>query len=202
VQLKIINDDSSNYNYSTDLIFTDPPFDMSGKDLNRIMSNYKSDNLVLITSIKQLLEFSKYTNYEFSFDFVLDAVQPKKSKSIHYPNYTHQNIVYFKKGKSVFNRKLRQRSDVFKNNGYWNTIFRAPRERGDILGMAKNTVAITDIIGSFDVKSVIDPFAGSLTTAIACYELNIDCICIEKNSDLLKKSIKQLDFIGADYKYV
>ncbi|PQQ33669.1 hypothetical protein C6H68_25445 [Photorhabdus luminescens] len=75
--------------------------------------------------------------------------------------------------KSLFNRKLRQRSDVFEANGYWPTIFHAPRERMQEHGMAKNIDTITDLLGSFGISSVADLFAGSGTTAMAAFELDL-----------------------------
>lgn len=199
MKLKIINDDAKNHSMSADMIFTDPPFDIGGKELNDIIKLYKCDHLVLITTMKQLLEFSKYSEFEFSFDFVLDAFTPKKSKSNHYPNYTHQTCVYMKKKnvKSTFNRKLRQRSDCFDNTGYWPTIVRAKRDRMIDHGMSKNITAITDILGCFKINSVIDMFGGSGTTAMAAFELGIsDCIIIEKDSISAKKIKDNFKFMG------
>lgn len=98
--------------------------------------------------MKQAVELLKCSAWELNFDFVLDAVIPKKSKSIHQPNYTHATGVYLTRNnpKSLFSRKLRQRSDTFDNNGYWPSIIRAPRERLESHGMAKNQKAIEDIL--------------------------------------------------------
>jgi 16S rRNA G966 N2-methylase RsmD len=196
---KIVHADSDTYSASADLIFTDPPYQMPGELLARIISRYKADHLILITTMSQLLEFVKYSEYELAFDFVIDAIVPKKSKSIHQPNYTHQTGVYLKKlgVPSVFNRKLRQRSDTFDNNGYWPTVLRAPRNNMHEHGMAKNLTAITDILGCFDVMSVIDMFGGSGTTALAAWDLGIDCIIIEKDTSAVEAMKKTLKFIGA-----
>ena len=42
---------------------------------------------------------------------------------------------------------------------------------------------------------VLDPFAGSGTTAIACYNLNRQFICIEKNKEYYELSLKRLEGI-------
>lgn len=94
---------------------TDPPFEMPGKRLAEIVARYRVQHLVLITTMRQLLEFMPHTPFELAFDFVIDGVAPKQSKSLQQPNYTHQTGVYLKRTgvKSAFNRKLRQRSDQF-----------------------------------------------------------------------------------------
>ena len=70
-------------------------------------------------------------------------------------SYTH---LYFKKpeAKSAFDRYSRQRSDTFSAEpGYWPTIFHAPRQNVKAHGLAKNQAVITDILGSFTVRSVL-----------------------------------------------
>ena len=183
---------------SADLILTDPPFDMDGAELARVIDRYDVNHLVLITSMRQLLELMAASDWQLAFDFVLDAVQPKESKSVRQPHYTHQTGVYLRKpgAASLFNRKRRQRSDVFEANGYWPTVIRAPRERSGQHGQAKNTAAITDILGAFDIACVIDPFAGSFTTLFAAAELEIDAIGIERDPALCAKARRALRFLG------
>lgn len=184
-KIKIINGDSSDYTGSADLIFTDPPFDMPAKKLYEILGNFSSNHILLITTMAQFIQVYPLLEFDLSFDFVLDTVAPKKSRNIRQPNYVHSTGVYLhaRGEKSRFNRKQRQRSDVFEGNGYWPTIFHAPRERMETHGMAKNLNAVTDLLGSFDVDSIIDPFAGSGTIGMAAFELGIDCTLIEKDKN-------------------
>ena len=202
-KFKLNRGDSLNFNASTELIFTDPPFDLEAKKLNGILNQIECDHLVLITTMKQLIELLKISEWRLSFDFVLDAITPKKSKSKHQPNYTHATGVYLirNNAKSVFNRKLRQRSDTFDNNGYWPTVIRAPRERLQDHGMAKNEKAITDILGCFDINHVYDPFAGSGTIGFAALSLNINCELTELDPILYEKLEKEFHFLtGVDIK--
>lgn len=189
MRIKLIEGDAGEFSCKADLIFTDPPYDMSGKDLARILGRYDSSHLVLITTMRQLLDFLAATEWHLAFDFVLDGVAPKKSKANHQPNYLHQTGVYLTKlgEKSRFSRKLRQRSDVFVDNGYWPTIIRAPRDSSRH-GMGKNVEAITDILGSFDAESVIDPFAGGGSVGLAAFELDIDCTLVEKE----RKNVEEI----------
>lgn len=192
-QVTIIHGDAAHHGRSCDMILTDPPYDMSGAELARILGGFRVDHLVLITTMRQLLDFLPRTDWRLSFDFVIDGVMPKRSKSIRQPNYVHQTGVYLTKpgAKSAFDRRRRQRSDVFEGNGYWPTIFHAPRNRTQENGYAKNVDAITDILGSFDITDVCDPFAGSGTTGIAAYDLGIPCALIEKNPESFAQ-LKQL----------
>lgn len=195
--MKLNKGNAADYPVRCDLIVTDPPFDMSGAELSRILNVVDCDHLILITTMKQLVELLRCSAWVLNFDFVLDAVIPKKSKSIHQPNYTHSTGVYLtrNKAKSLFNRKLRQRSDTFDNNGYWPTVIRAPRERLADHGMAKSQQALIDIIGSFEASSVYDPFAGSGTTGFACYELDIDCEMTELDKGHFELLTQQFGFL-------
>lgn len=200
---KLILGDAAHQHHSADLIMTDPPYEMSGGELANILENIMADHIVLITTMRQLIEFVNASNWVLNFDFVLDGVAPKKSKSLHQPNYTHQTAVYMTRNHAAsrFNRKLRQRSDVFEANGYWPTIFHAPRNNSQTHGHAKNQAAITDILGSFDVESVIDPFAGSGTTAFAAFELDIHFIAIEKDRETfsaLKSAMRFLSILSVE----
>lgn len=198
-KITLICGDSATLNWEADLMLTDPPFDMPGKRLAEIVARYRVQHLVLITTMRQLLEFMPHTPFELAFDFVIDGVAPKQSKSLQQPNYTHQTGVYLKLPgiKSVFNRKRRQRSDQFSAAlGYWPTIIHAPREDMQTHGMAKNLAAITDILGAFSVQSVVDPFAGRGTVGLAAAELGIDCALIERDSEHVEKARKLLNFIG------
>ena len=204
MSIKLNHADANDISTSCDLILTDPPFELSGKELVQVFRKVACSHLVLICSMHQLIEFlseSKYQDnkhWQLAFDFVIDFRAPKKSKNIRQPHYTHATGAYLtrKGSKSRFNRKLRERSDAFDNNGYWSTVIHAPRERAGEHGMAKNQTAITDILGSFDdTKTVYDPFAGSGTTGLAAYELGLDCELTERDADyfeLLQKTFRFL----------
>jgi hypothetical protein len=195
-KIKLNKGNALDFKVTTDLIFTDPPFDMPATILNQILNNVECDHLVLITTMKQLFGLVKISDWVLSFDFVLDAVTPKKSKNIHQPNYTHSTGVYLVRNgaKSLFNRKKHQRSDTFDNNGYWPTVIRAPRERMQDHGMAKNEQAITDILGAFEIKHVYDPFCGSGTTGFAALSLDIDCELTELDQKHQTELTKKLRF--------
>lgn len=198
MKLCVINANAAKKSIKCDILVTDPPFDMSGEELAKIINQQQCDHLLLITTMRQLLSFCANSDWEFNFDFVLDHVVPKKSKSIHQPNYIHSTCVYMTRNnvKSLFNRKRRERSDTFDNNGYWPTIIRAPRDRMRQLGYAKNTQALIDVVGCFDAKLIGDVFAGSGTTALAAFELGLDCVLIEREQKLCDQIKRQFKLFG------
>ena len=198
-KIQLIHGDSRTLDLAADLVMTDPPYDMPGTNLATILGRICSDHLVLVTSMRQLMEFTVAApEWRMSFDFVLDAVVPKKSMNARSPHYTHQTGVYMTRdgARSIFDRKRRQRSDTFDGKGFWPSVLRAPRDRQDEHGMAKNLQAWTDILGSFEAASVVDPFSGSGTTAFAAIELGIDCTCIEIDTETYEAAKKRLKFIG------
>lgn len=198
--IHIIHGDAATLNAHADLIFTDPPFEMPGKTLAQILSRYTAPHIVLITSMRQAIDFIAMLGGEWKlgFDFVLDGVVPKNSKSKHQPHYTHATGLYLRKAPSVFDRRLRPRSDTFDGKGYWPTILRAPRQQMREHGQAKNELAVLDLLGSFAVNSVIDPFAGSFTTALAAAELDMECVAIERDAQRCQKAYELLRFMGAE----
>ncbi len=202
MEATVICGNAEDYSFATDMILTDPPFDMKGDELYKILERYKAPHLILISSMRQILEFMSCGGWEFRFDFVLDSVTPKKSISHQQPNYTHVNGLYLTRPgvKSVFSRRMRQRSDIYEHTGYWPTIFRAPRNRMHENGKAKNEQIIADLLGSFDIQSVLDPFAGSGSTALAAVEVYVDCIMIEKDQELTDNIKKKLKFFGIKVK--
>ena len=195
-KITLINDDASNHSLTADMIVTDPPFELSGQQIHEIISKYNAPSLLLICSLRQLIEFASLTDYKLGFDFVLDLVAPKQSKSQRQPNYIHAHAVYFYKSKSTFNRQHGERSDTF-TKGYCPTIIRANRERNGEHGMAKNEQAIQDMLSFFEINSVIDMFAGSGTTGLACYELKLDCTLIEKDIEHFEQMQQTFKFLGA-----
>ena len=197
-QITLINADAAAVVRQADLMLTDPPYELDGAQLRGIIDRYGVDHLVLITTMRQLLAFMTKPGWHMHFDFVLDGVAPKKSMSFIQPNYVHQTGVYLSRHgtKSVFSRKLRKRDDVYESNGYWPTIFHAPRQNMREHGHAKNQQAITSLLGSFAVKSVIDPFAGSGTTLLAAFELGIPATGVERCADTFTQLLQTFKFLG------
>ncbi|BDA85451.1 hypothetical protein Sa4125_29930 [Aureimonas sp. SA4125] len=194
----LINGNAADFRGDADLIMTDPPYDLPGAELARILGGIRSDHLVLVTSMRQLMEFAAASDWRLSFDFVLDAVVPKDSKARHMPHYTHQTGVYMTRNgaKSRFDRRRRERSDTFDGKGFWPTVLRSPRNRNREHGMAKNLTAWTDILGSFNVASVVDPFAGSGTTGFAALDLGIDATLVEIDKAHCDRIERSLGFAG------
>ena len=198
-KITILNDDAVNHRLTADMIVTDPPFEMSGEKLYSIVEQYDSNHIVLICSMKQLLDFYKVAKgYKLSWQLVMELCTPNRPIHYHLPAYTHCLVVYFIKNgeKSKFSRKNCQRHDVFEKS-YFPSLIKAPRERREEHGHAKNQQALQDILACFEVESVIDMFAGSGTTGLACLELDLDCTLIEKDTEHFNQMKQTFEFLGA-----
>lgn len=197
-QIKIIYGNAQDFEIAADMIVTDPPFEMKGAELYKIIERYHAEHIVLICSMKQLLEFYKVAqNYKLSWQLVMELSVPNRPIHYHLPHYTHCLVVYFIKNnkKSLFSRKDCQRHDCFEKS-YFPTIIKAPRERRETHGHAKNVEALQDILSCFNVNSVVDMFAGSGTTGLACLELGIACTLIEKDETHFKNMRQTFEFLG------
>ncbi|WP_009875318.1 restriction endonuclease subunit M [Actinobacillus pleuropneumoniae] len=98
--IKIIYGDAESIHLDkVDMIFTDPPFEMTGKQIAAILDNFSYDHLVLICSMHQAIEFAKHTGLEFGFDLVISHVSPKKSKFLLCAQYGTQQYSIFPKKK-------------------------------------------------------------------------------------------------------
>ena len=187
--IRIINDDAKSHGAKFDMIFTDPPFEMNGRDLLAILDCYEYDHLLLICSAHQMLDLYKHSDLDFAWQMVLDFKTPTKNRSFAQPHITHANIAYFrKKGiKSAFDRRKVVRQDYYSDdaNHYYPSVFHAPKT-GMQYKYQKNQAMIDDLLGAFDVKTVCDMFAGSGTTGLAAYEHGIDCTLIEQDVDAFK----------------
>ncbi len=193
MRINITHDNAKNITLQCDMIVTDPPFDMTGAEFLECIANIDSEHLLLTTTLRQYTEIASKSDWVLSFDTVLDHAVPKKSMSVHHPNYVHSHCVYLKKpgAKSLFDRKRRARTDTYDGNGYFPTIIKSPRNQLSQFGHAKNVEALINMVGCFNVQSICDPFAGAGTTGFAAFELNIDCDLVELDESRYQQ-LKQL----------
>lgn len=164
--ITILNKDALLYNFGEhELIFTDPPYELSGSQLNKAFNNINSNHCVMLCTMRQLIELTKISEWELRFDFVWDFVAPKKSKQWSQPHYTHSTGVYLTRNndKSLFSRK---------NKTYFPTVIRANRQVRGEGNYTKNQESTTELLSMFNAQSVIDPFAGNGTTGFSAVELN------------------------------
>ncbi len=198
--IRLINGDAKEHGARFDMIFTDPPFDMSGQELLEVLDCYEYDHLVLIASLHQIIDFAKNVDMDFGFDLVVSHVTPKKSKSYAQPNYLHSNVAYFKqKGvRSAFDRRRIERQDHYSDKAthYYPTIFHAPKNNLQYK-YQKNQAMIDDLLGAFKVKTVCDMFAGSGTTGVAAITHDMDCTLIEQDADAFEIMQKTFRLLGA-----
>lgn len=198
--IKLINGDAKEHGAKFDMVFTDPPFEMSGQDLLNTLKCYEYDHLLLICSAHQMLDLYKYSDLDFAWQMMIDFKTPTKNRSFAQPHIHHANIAYFrKKGvKSAFDRRKVVRQDHYSDigNNYYPSVFHAPKIRMKYK-YQKSQSMIDDLLGAFNVKTVCDMFAGSGTTGVAALTHNMDCTLIEQDADAFEIMQKTFRLLGA-----
>ena len=178
---------------SVDLCLTDFPYgrniDYNGTFIDT-QENLKE--LVKITE-PEIVRISKFAlitcgslniKHYSLYNDIFDIQQPANASFSEYGNVTWQPIlVYGKDPHNRFNKRWMsiRNTEIVKPNGHpcpkpinlWKKI---------LLRGSKN-----------ETDTILDPFSGSGTTAIACLELNRNYICIEKDPKYYELSVKRVN---------
>lgn len=100
-----------------------------------------------------------------------------------------------KGGAAIGKWKTKDRVYIPAERAHVESVIYCPRHVGKLLGtIAKPELLIELLIKMTTDKGdlVIDPFAGSLTTAVVCERLGREYICIEKDKATLEKGLQRL----------
>lgn len=192
---------------SIDLVLTDPPFGMKFQSGHREEKHKKienDDNLDWLPDwclqINRLLKNDGMAYIFCSWHFV-DIFKSEIEKHIKLKNILiwHKNNTGMGDLEADFapqyefilfanpsGKTLSGRRD--------SNILKFPRTQNELHPTQKPT----DLIGYLAKKSlssgiVLDCFSGSGTTALACHDLGLDFICIEKDPDYYAASVKRLE---------
>lgn len=190
-----------------DLVLTDPPYGMEFQSNYRIVQHKEiegDNNLLwldewfklLAAKVKpdgQLYIFCSFHNIEI-FKIACQTHFPVKNILIWHKNNTGMGDLY---GDYAPQYEL----ILFCNLGGKHLIGRRdsnilnfPRTQNEFHPTQK-PVDLISYLASKSIKSgvVLDSFSGSGTTALACHDLGLDFICIEKDADYHAASIKRLE---------
>ena len=151
-----------------DMVFTDPPFEMENTEYMRYCLEYSTGAVLVMHSdinlVKLAHEYMDNFRYclvhYYSFGFV-------RSNSM--PQLAHNLIGVF--GKPSF----RSKKDGFK------TVICEQLERGKLMPYQKRVAIPEQCIEHYSDGSVLDVFAGSGSTLIACELLGRNCFTMEKD---------------------
>ncbi len=163
-----------------DLVLTDPPYGMDFRSSYRIIKHnkIKNDKFLPIDLIEMALELANNAAYIFCRWDNLPEMPPPKSVlawvknnwSMGDLNHEHgrqyEMICFYPKHKHRFIKRI---PDVLFANRTGNELH--PTE--------KPVSLIKQLIACNEGQTILDPFAGSCTTARAAKDLNRKCICIE-----------------------
>jgi len=195
---------------SIDFLFTDPPYNISKK--NNFMSMQRINKyrgmdfgewdkgfdqtkwlefaLPLLKDDANILIFNSWQNLKKISDFLeVNGIKTKRILVLKKTNPMPVNrdrlftnsfefALWAVKGKWVFNRQNSYETGFFecKNNGSTNH----PTEKQ--VKIIKELLIILSNAG----QTILDPFSGSGTMAIACHDLKRNFVCIEKNLQYYK----------------
>jgi DNA modification methylase len=188
--LEIINANSEDYLYmfgekEFDLCLTDPPYGIAKTKVTGFMkknhceTDYAWDVRPSKSVFEQIKRISKH-QIVFGYNYLADYLGPCKSP-VFWDKKTGRN--YFADGELIYTSK--KTGTIRKFEHQWCGAIRAS-ERGvkRLHPTQKPLILIEYLLSLFpDVKTVIDPFAGSGTTGVACVSQGISCILIEANKE-------------------
>lgn len=140
-----------------------------------------------LSHIKEACDAVKAVKLRF-FEWVKTNPVPINSKVTYLSNAREVGVCFYTKGKSTYNGE------------YHNGIFRYPIVHGNDRWHAtqKPVGLMQDLIQLHTNKgdTVIDPFAGSITTGIACMYSGRKCILIERDSTYCERIVERISKIS------
>ena len=170
--------------------------DNSCREFFRVMKQ-NTGGYIYINWKKMQLWIDYLQKYGFLVKNVI--VWDKVVHGLNYQNYayTYELIIYFTKGKPNLNNK----SPEDNSKGFYRDIWKIKRDMGksdniDIHETVKQISVVRLPILHITNKNnlILDPFAGSGTTGVACKQLGRNYILIEKEQkyvDIINKRLKQ-----------
>lgn len=190
-----------------DLVLTDPPFGMGFQSGHRAIKHNKiinDDNLDWLPEwckeIKRVVSDNGFIFIFCSWHFV-DVFKHELEKYIKVKNLLiwHKNNT----GMGDLENDFAPQHELILFCNIGNNPLIGRRD-SNILKFARTqnemhpTQKPTDLIGYLAAKAlkkgiVLDCFSGSGTTALACHDLGLDFICIEKDADYYKASVERLE---------
>jgi DNA modification methylase len=164
-----------------DMIFTDPFYNDSIAKILQAISNTGCAHISLMCTQKQIIDFFKeQSEYEFMFDVVFVQNTPNSMMNKKVPYYMHKSLFYAaKKGsKTLFD--CDNARGVFSSAGYFPSVIEYKKPKSEH-HYAKDPDAIRKYLSGFAAEIIVDLYAGSGTTIIACDALHKKCRAVEIN---------------------
>ena len=163
-----------------DLVFTDPPFDLSHKIVEGVISPL-SDQFIIAGNGREYIRLCN--RFRFWFEHVGIRSQPRSLPGWKGPHILHWNSAFLTQGDSshCFDRNLA--------GGYFPSVSQykdAPQGN-----YAKPLQWAIDLLSRCHAQTIVDPFSGSGTTLIACEKLGKRFTGIELSLDRCHLTIQR-----------
>ncbi len=182
-------------NSKIDLLFTDPMYQDTPKPIIDVIDAVNVDNILIMATFKQCIDFVSISNYRFRFDLVLNQKIPSSSMNKKVPYYLHKNIIYLtKNNETIFN--CDNSKGFFSEKGFYPSVIESAKNTREEHGLTKNPEGLLMILSGFKFKSLLDMFIGSGSTMIASHLLGATCYgaeIIPKNCQIVINRMKALD---------
>lgn len=201
---RLLCGDSTNINHvelligkdKCDMVFTDPMYNDNVSEFISILELIECDNILLMCTQKQLIDFSLKSEFNFRFDTIFYFKTPSSSMNKKVPYYNHKNVAYFTKNdKTIFH--CDNAKGLFSEKGYYPSVIEAKKNTSEVHGLTKPIENIIQLLSGYKANRIIDFYGGSGSTLIACEKTNRECRMMEfdpKYCDVIVKRWE--DFTG------
>jgi len=172
-----------------ELILTDPPYDMHGKEVSEILDNF-GNRVAMLSRNKQI-----YQVLEQGWDFKLDLVWKRKTP-VSFPYFTnpvmyHNTIAFFTKDGLSLGWKRPE-----KNFG---SVIEIDSKDEFVMGKkyhAKGMILFVEILKGFDHNKIADPFLGTGASLLATQEQGKKLFGIEINPEIFAVGLERMADAG------
>lgn len=166
-------------NNNIDMIFTDPMYNDNALGFVSTILQTNIKHILLMTTLKHAFDVIKTESLHFRFDIVLTFKTPSSTLNKKVPYYLHKNICYFttSQDETIFN--CDNAKGAFSDKGYYPSVIEAKKNTQEPHGLTKPVDAIQKILSGFNAKTVLDLFAGSGSTLMACEAMKKKCYAME-----------------------
>lgn len=181
--------DAADFHTEADLICTDPPYDISIDNLDKVLRRHGS---LLIVLASDRLAFQLARLWDFRLDFIWHHQRPRKIPTKNLPILFHTHCAVFcaePKIKTKWSRPTKSFPSVFEIEHEY--------EDKDGCGYGKSAELFRMMLAGFpDAQIICDPFAGSCATILAAEELQKTCIAFELDPQIAAVGLERMQRAG------
>jgi DNA modification methylase len=177
-------DSASEYSpkFDTDLVLTDPPFEMSANKIKQIIIRH-SDKFIVAGNGVEYHRLCASSGLRYHFEVVSLRAKPQSLPGSNKPHVTNWNNAFLSLGgEHCFDRELAE--------GYFPSVLPASKAQS-LAAHAKPLEWALALLSVCHAKTVCDPFVGSGTVLIAAEKLGKTCQAIDSDPKKCELTIER-----------